>query len=147
MLTHGHKIQSWALASDVFQGATETVAKCLHFCCGRLRNNTLESRSKRKVIYFILGGMSFLGQVILFVMVSFRHFFFLPCGAEVSRCLLPWSPCEAARSWNSSVQPGPLHSTATPGRLAPYYSPAEGGPGYDGTLSVFRSDSHWKCTC
>lgn len=129
MLTHGHKIQSWALASDVFKGATESIAKCLHFCCGWLRNNTLESRSKRKVICFILGRMSFLGQVIPFVLVSFRHFFFPPCGAEVSWHLLPLVQQQGVETLLSSL----AHSTPTPGSSAPYYPPAGGGPGSDGT--------------
>lgn len=128
----GMTSRTGALASELFKGETKALPNARTFVpCGWLRNNTLEHRSKRKVICFLLRGVSLSGQVVPFVIVSFRK----------GRNTLPPSPwaqkklisvCFSLKSRCSSLVFGPLHSSSQVlGSL--YHPPAGGGSRSDGT--------------
>lgn len=100
-----------ALASELFKGELQSLAKCSHVPCGGLRNNTLEYRSKRKVICLLFHGLSLSGQVIPFVIVSFGEGRNIlpptPMGTEkVSQCLL------FPKTQVQRLVFGPLHSSS-----------------------------------
>lgn len=107
----GIKPRAEALASELFKGERQSLAKCSHVPCERLRNNTPECRSKRKVICFLLRGVSLSGQVIPFVIASFRKGrntlpSSIPTGTEkVNQCLLFLKPqVQQPGVWSTPLQ-------------------------------------------
>lgn len=126
----GIKSRAGTVASELFKGETQSLAKCSNGPCGQLRNNTPECRSKRKVICFLLHGVSLSGQVIPFVIASFRK------GRNILPPPSPWAQKKLI-SVCFSEPPGAaawclVHSTPAPRCLALYCPSAGGGSPSDG---------------